>query len=598
MSHYAEFDPKHTHRPDPEWLNVNGKVTDVVNKWAHRDDLVASIGSSKGRGMAAALFDPRLLEIEINTKAAFGDTPATHVGDMALRKTQFEFAKASGAIFHEACHARYTTFDLRMTFNDLKDHKGAHEALMLLEEPRIEHQGVLGHPENRSFLRACALGIVLADSEDDDVKKMSGTRQAARLACLVLAREDGGVLKRVDTRTFRVSLKRILGEELLLKFQALWQEFISIHDVAYNLPRMYEIAIEWAELLNEAAADDDKKDQDAMDKAMGDIMKELGEAAGDAEVGAEADGQAQQKSEKYAEEQKGKDAKNKERGEGKKAADEVFKKMRSQSSGGPLEYKDTRSGVVEVRAPYPEERMAAVTVARALDRAKYHDRIRIESNSIVPPGRLKAGTAMQAAAYKAQGRLDIHAEPWRRVQRKHEIDPDLAVGIMVDISGSMSGAQEPMGVTAWVVNEAVRKIQGRMAMVRYGHDVTGVIAPGQHMKNVTIFSAPDGSEAFSYGFKALDGALTLLDGKGARLLCVVSDGQYKSEEIQHCERILGRCDKEGVAVIWLGYGNSSGAKAQCEKTNAEFVIPGNTPAEVAMQVGRAAIRALERAGRG
>ena len=596
QQHYGAGSSTHMLSPDDDWLTVNASVTTLVNDWSYRSDLVAILSPEGGRGKAAALFDPYLLQVEINTKEAFGETLPEDVGDLTHRNEQFMFPKASGAIYHEACHARHTTFDLKAA-NDALTPKQM-DALMLLEESRIEKMGIIDRPENKPFLRACALDIVLKDTDTEEFRKMDSIRQAAHLSALSLARVDGGSLKKRDVRQFGEPLRRVLGDELLQKFRNIWLEFQGLTSPKHHIDRMYDLAKKWAELLDEAAKDQDKAQQDAADQMMKEIMKQLGQSASEAEVSAQGDAQEQQMAEKQEAENKERREKAKERQNGKNAADEVFKKLRASfQHGGQLEYKDTRTGVVSERPPTGEERQAAITVGRALEKAKYHDRVRIETSSVLPPGRLKSGAAVQAAAYRSQNIYGIESQPWRRVQRKHEVDPNLTLGIMVDSSGSMSGACEPMAVSAWVMNEACRRIQAKMAYVRYGHAVLPVLAKGQHMRDVTIFSAPDGSEAFSYGFSALDGELDLLNGTGARLLVVVSDGNYKSNEIEECSRILRRCDQEGVAVLWLGYGSSGAARDQCSQTaTSEFIVPEGTPAGVARQVGEAAVKALNRAG--
>ena len=77
---------------------------------------------------------------------------------------------------------------------------------------------------------------------------------------------------------------------------------------------------------------------------------------------------------------------------------------------------------------------------------------------MTPPGGLRSRALVQGAALKSKGLL-TQTEPWRRTQRKHTDNPQLKVGVMVDISGSMGMAMEPMAVTAWVLSEATKRVQ-------------------------------------------------------------------------------------------------------------------------------------------
>jgi hypothetical protein len=120
----------------------------------------------------------------------------------------------------------------------------------------------------------------------------------------------------------------------------------------------------------------------------------------------------------------------------------------------------------------------------------------------------------------------------------------------------MSSAMHPMASTAWIMSEAVRRVQGRCAMVYYGSDVFPTLKAGQRLKEVSVYSAPDGTEQFDRAFRSLDGSLNLLNGTGARLLVVVSDGHYTPEETEMAKRWLKACTRNGVAVLWLPIGDS------------------------------------------
>jgi hypothetical protein len=230
-----------------------------------------------------------------------------------------------------------------------------------------------------------------------------------------------------------------------------------------------------------------------------------------------------------------------------------------------------------------------------LDKAKYRDRDEVDIHSILPPGRLRTRAMVQGAALKAKGVMS-QAEPWRRTVRKHVDDPTLTIGVMVDISGSMSEAMEPMAVTAWVMSEAVRRVQGRAAMVYYGEAVFPTLKPGQHLSEVTIYTAPDGTEKFDSAFKALNGGLNLLNGTGARLLVVVSDGCYTGQERQAAKHWLNECKRAGVGVLWLSIDPGHHAQTITRDTGAVLLPNTSQPTAVATEIGSAAARALTSVG--
>jgi Mg-chelatase subunit ChlD len=197
----------------------------------------------------------------------------------------------------------------------------------------------------------------------------------------------------------------------------------------------------------------------------------------------------------------------------------------------------------------------------------------------------------------------MNAEPWKRTARKQTDDPTLKVGVMVDISGSMSAAMEPMAATAWAMSEAARRVQGRCAMVYYGSGVFPTLKPGQHLVQVKVFTAPDATEKFDKAFKSLDGSLGLLQSTGARLLVVVSDGVYTETELDRARHWVKECDRNGVAVLWLSYANEgyNPHRGYLEKitegTSTQVITNITDPSAAALKIGQAAAKALEKIGR-
>jgi hypothetical protein len=146
------------------------------------------------------------------------------------------------------------------------------------------------------------------------------------------------------------------------------------------------------------------------------------------------------------------------------------------------------------------------------------------------------------------------------------------------------------------MSEAVRRVQGKTAMVYYGQDVFPTLKAGQHLNEVSVWSANDPTEQFDKAFKALDGSLELLNGTGARLLVVVSDGIYTDKESSKARNWIKRCEQSGVAVLWLTFSSRSrydDASAICKNTKAVLLSGTLDPADAAVEIGKAAAKALE-----
>ena len=589
---------------DTEWLQVGAKIGQLVNEWSGRTDLVTYVGERAGEESGApASFNPASAEINVNTRVAFGFVSPETVGDMNERKQQFEFPKATGAIFHEALHAKYSTWDLKEAARDLP--ANVLKALHLLEESRIESFGVRTVPSNKSFLRACALEIVLADIQEESFKSMTSTRQAAHTLGLTFARVDAGVLEVDDVRVVAEVVDSIIKPNTRIDLQKIWREFQKLRP-EFDLSRMYELAYEWEKTVQEQAEENGEPEQggehgeageggesvmsaiaEAFTEALVDAIRE---AAENAEIGAMSEAEEQQTQEEFRESVDAQKNVNEERRDHKDTASKVF------SVGSVPSDTKSNSELVHTRPPTAEERIAAVKISQALEKAKYRDRVRIESASATPPGRLRTRTLVQGEAMRERNPM-AEVEPFRRVQRKHTEDPNLTVGVMVDISGSMRTAMEPMASAAWILSEAGKRVQARTAMVYYGNDVFATLKAGQHLDKVNVYTASDSTEKFDKAFQALDGALDLLNGSGARLLVIVSDGQYTWEERPKAQMWLKRCAQAGVGVLWIGAGSAGGvAEDYCTEAGAKFVRMRESATDAAMSIGQTAATALTNAG--
>lgn len=609
MGHFAHGESRAEATPR-EWMKVGADVGKLANEWSGRTDLVAYVGPGAG-GPAPARFIPDTAEIEVNVNVAFGDGVEPDDVDLLTRSGRYEFPRGTGAVLHEAFHARFSLWDIEQASKDLKRDEMA--ALMLLEESRIETLGAKIAPKALPFLRACALEIVIGDSKDI-FSGASDTQSLAKLVALVYGRVDGGILPLYDVIDLTDLLDDYFGLDKITALRDI-QIAAQAHTLHTNAVPMYDLAIEWARIVREVAEDKGDAEPEGGEgsgepceggeggegsegegKGMSDFMKAVKEALeGAAEAVAVANDSAlgdQERAEKYEEVVGEKAAEAKERTEAQKAREQVFGKPGGVGSSNVYGGSDSR--LHETRMPKPDERVAATVVAKMLERAKYHDRSEVEVQSVLPPGRLRTRALIQGVAAKSRGQM-VEVAPWRRTVRKTTDDVSLTVGTMVDISGSMGRAMLPMAVTAYVMSEAVRKVQGRTAMVYFGTDVFPTLRPGEHLTEVKVYTAPDGTERFEKGFQALDGALNLLYGTGARLLVVVSDGHYYGQENGKAKAIVKRCADMGVGVVWLPFDEGSQARALVGKNGT--VLSGNlSPAAAAQDIGKACADALTRAG--
>ena len=599
-----------------EWLGVGAQIGNIVNTWAFREDLVVNLG--KTTIGAPAAFNPASAEIEIDTDCAFAGYNATEIGDLSKRSTQLQFAMASGAILHEALHARFTRWSLVDAMNALspRDCKAMHT----LEEGRIESWGVRVMPDNRVMLRACAMEIVIGDINSYE-DKLSSVDGAAFMAALTLARVDAGVLEMNDIEPIVPIIEAILGADNIERLRSVWLRF-QAHDQHALAEPLYDLAKEWNAILDDIKVEKGESpdggeggegqpgqpgqpgqsgqpgqpggqfgDGDTFGEIIKSIKEAIDEMRDTVTISNQMDVNDAIEDEEIKEQLKQREQKDGQKKAHKSVADSVFAGM-----GDGDEIAGTRSTLVETRAPKSAERVAAVQVARMLAKAKYRERSQTEIQSVLPPGRLRTRALVQGQAMKAKG-IRQQVEAWSRTQRKQTDDPTLNVGVMVDISASMKRAMEPMAITAWVMSEAVHRVQGKCAMVYYGNDAFATLKPGQRLNDVKVYSAKDGTEKFDKAFKALDGSMNLLHGDGARLLVIVSDGYYKGEEKVFAKKWLKECKRNGVAVLWLTFDDGRHVTPHIVGTDAQLVsiVDGN-PVTASAIIGKAAASALEKVG--
>jgi hypothetical protein len=588
-----------------EWLPVGRQIGELANQWAGRNDIVAYVGPGAG-GPAPACFIPDTAEVEVNVDVAFGFGVKPSEIDLTSRAGRYEFPRAVGAIFHEASHARFSLYDLREANKALASDEFA--ALMLLEEGRIEQQGLRAFPRMRSFLNACAMEIVVGDAAET-FGSQSNTESAATLVALVWGRVDAGILRLDDVAEVTNLIDDYLGLDVVAALRDIATRARD-HANHRDATDLYVLAKEWAALIREAA----EKNGDpmpgsgaSMPMPSGDgegesegtstgsafkdaLMDALEESADNVAISTAGDLDDAENREKQEEIVKDRADRGKEMKAAMDAAAKVFNKGTGPGDGA------SGSRLMVTRAPEPAERVAANVVATRLEKAKYRDRDVTEVNRVIPPGRLRSRAAVQGAALRDRGVMQ-QSEAWRAKVRKQTDEPTLSIGVLVDISGSMGDAMQPMATTAYVLSEAAARVQGRAAMVYYGNDVFPTLRPGERQSEVKVYTAPDGTEEFDAAFRAIDGSLNLLHGQGARLLVVVSDGEYTSEQIKRCRHWMTRCKESGVAVVWLPFDHGYTAGVMAKHAGGEVLAGKIKPTDAASKIGEACERAINAVAR-
>lgn len=241
------------------------------------------------------------------------------------------------------------------------------------------------------------------------------------------------------------------------------------------------------------------------------------------------------------------------------AAQKVFSRDKTQGPKKTAASTGTKPGsrrtkaaktVLHQREPTLDEKHLARRLRRILEKAQLPDRATELRDMPTPPGRMRGREAMVGAAQRAQ-RMPVTAKPFRtRVNRFVEAPP-IHLGVMVDISGSMGWATSVMTSVCWAFGSAMSRLDGRSAAVTFGHDVAAVTYADEVPKRVSQIAATGTGHHFEQGFLALDGALELVNGRGARVLVVVSDGHYGAKESNAAALAVRRLKRAGGITVWI-----------------------------------------------
>jgi hypothetical protein len=537
------------HPTHQNWDRVGAALTDHITALSNRQDLIVTVETTTRSGAPGAFF-PAYASVELDAATFDGLHPSTVNPDTPGDNERYP--KAWGVLAHEASHADHSVWK----FPDGAPNTAATEASTMLEEPRIEGIQTRLRPSSRRWMRASATGIILPNM---DLTGPATVWMAASAAGLILARVDAGVLTKAEAAPVARAAAAILGNDLLDKLRTIWQAALRARD--HDAAEMIRLGRMWCDALGQ--------DPDQAPPAPGGdtgVTSELAKAVARVVRSAAA---------------------NPSRGEPEDP--DPFDQAMGKANPG----NSTRNRTVATRRrpPTDQEKAAAADLARRLRTAALRAPSATRLTSVVPPGRLNTRAALTRQAQKAAGTVPT-AEPFARTRRKANPNPPLSVGIVADVSGSMNAAISNTGSAAWVLAKAVTAAdpRNRCATIAFGETVAAIIRPGQAPGEVTEFTANHGGHRFT---QALDVLEVVLAGAEAKLVVFVTDFNFGDPMRKAGERRLAAMQAAGTALLWMDTpGSGSTALGGLQ------VTPLTGAGQAANVIGRAAVRALERAVRG
>jgi hypothetical protein len=560
-----------------EWLRVGAELGDRLVALAGRQDLLVTCRPGTRSGAPAAYF-PTLGEVEVDARL-FAPLRPREIHPRIVGDEE-RYPNAWGVFVHEAAHAAHSVWtqpagaDPRVV-----------EAALLLEESRVEGAHLLRRPTDRTYLRTSARTLVMPDI---DHPTLQGIEQAAGAAALILGRRDVGILDAGETQAVADLCEQVLGADLLATLTRIWK---AAHQCAdHDATSMLAHGQEWCDALGAAAPSLPVPGNltDLLSNAAGAVMDSMAatdaadlaaQAAADAASAAQAKTQAQDHAQRAGQRRKA-----------AATAKSVFNARGTtvNPDGTPASQNTPITGT---RKPTAAERSAAARLSRALRAAAFRERAEERTTSPTPPGRLNMRAALARDAQRAAGSIPT-AEPFTHTRRRNSPTPPLRVGIAVDVSGSMRAACGPVASAAWIVARAAALTDpdSRTATVAYDRHLTALIRPTHRApERVTTFDATGGHHNLANAIDALDHGLELSRPGTGRLLVIVTDAHYGSDETAQAVTRVKRLTTAGCAVL------------QLTLTTESQHLPGTTllhlpkPSSAPATIAKAAAEAVRRA---
>lgn len=182
------------------------------------------------------------------------------------------------------------------------------------------------------------------------------------------------------------------------------------------------------------------------------------------------------------------------------------------------------------RRPTAEEHAVAREVHRRISAVPALRDERLQTR--YPPGRIDFTELVRREAQLARG-IAPNAEPFGRIERVRGLLRDPLVLVLVDSSWSMEDWVELAVGMGWAIAQGARSLRGRVAVVAFGNQATGLIDPATPPSRVPIVAAHGGTAFIGEAFRIGAARLNLLDAAATRILAVVSDGDWRYNAADH-----------------------------------------------------------------
>lgn len=545
---------------DPKWLLATGSANTFAANYLV-DPLVhvrLGPGLAAGVGTAVYIHDDRIIEIDSDMMLPGADPDQV---DFLKKSWRLLHPLAVGSLLHECSHelaTREFPTELleRWKLAKLPYTQTHVDIMMTLEEHRCEAIFAKKYPQARPFFARLVLDII-----SRNIKLHNTAYSAAGLLALVMGREACGTLTAEQVAPFRQQIETVLSAQ---QVEALMSLIARYDKAAFSdAEGVHQVITEWLEVLgvdlsdpeesspvllmtpqdsDNSATDDPSGDGDGDGESFGEAVARVAAEMG-MDIVLDMGDQAQEEADKEAAAANGKNAE--EAKEAQKMANIIF------TSSAISEKQTHTSTHVTWVDPTAEERAASTLLAQTLQNLAVQDPEIVRTRMTRPGKRLNGRGLMQRYTTEMQGRIP-QVPYWDGNHRRIPPNPKLRVGVLVDVSGSMSGYAEPLASTAYILSQSITKADGEFTTIAFGSSAYGVIRSGQVVTKKPLIYPCDGWENIRDAITGADGELGLLhQPDGVRVLFILSDGHYyRPDQHKFADEFFGYTGpKEGVHVV-------------------------------------------------
>jgi hypothetical protein len=254
-----------------------------------------------------------------------------------------------------------------------------------------------------------------------------------------------------------------------------------------------------------------------------------------------------------------------------------------------------------VSAPTGKQRRAAVLFRKTLEKAMSPDLSVEHAPSRAPGGTLRSHAAVQRAALLAQGLPTDEVKPWRvKEVTDRGTDPVLKIGMLVDVSGSMSHYAGPAASISYIVGQAATSMGEQYAAVAFGAGAYGLVKNGQRVTEIRKMAALESTESIRAGMLALDEELDFItpDDDSIRVVFVLTDGVFVDQpESQWADRMFPEIVARGTVLIHVNLADDTYTADSHRHNNPIPVLhlsSRTTDTEVAAALGEVVVAEVAR----